>query len=403
MSVEKILNRQGTRKLLALDGGGIRGLITIEVLAELERQIKAGLVSTGKLTTNDPFVLADYFDYIAGTSTGAIIATALSTGMSVDEIRRFYEDSGAAMFEMGRPFKYLKKWLNSRYQDNILTKKIRNFFWHSKYEDKALANILKKTFGVDTKLGDGSLKTLLMLVMRNVTTDSPWPLSNNPKAKYNDRDRLDCNLYLPLWKLIRASTAAPTFFPPEQVTVGKRKFIFVDGGITPYNNPAFQLFLMATAEPYKLCWPTGEDRMLLVSVGTGLTPNIQTDLDAKKMNLLYQATSLPTALMFAAQNEQDMLCRIFGKCLAGESIDGEVGDLIGATGAVNPKLFTYVRYDAELSQKGLERLGLKHLNAANIQQMDSVKYMSELQEVGKAVAKKVNFSEKDFGAFFSVH
>jgi uncharacterized protein len=223
MSVEKVLNRQGSRKLLALDGGGIRGLISIEVLAELESQIKAGLVSTGKLTANDPFVLADYFDYIAGTSTGAIIATALSTGMSVDEIRQFYEASGEAMFEMGRPLKYLKKWLNSRYQDNILTKILRNIFWYSKYEDKALANILQKTFGVDTRFGEGSLKTLLMLVMRNVTTDSPWPLSNNPKAKYNDRDRLDCNLYLPLWKLVRASTAAPTFFPPEQVTVGKRK------------------------------------------------------------------------------------------------------------------------------------------------------------------------------------
>jgi uncharacterized protein len=122
-------------------------------------------------------------------------------------------------------------------------------------------------------------------------------------------------------------------------------------------------------------------------------------LDAKKMNLLYQATSLPTALMFAAQNEQDMLCRIFGKCLAGESIDGEVGDLIGATGAVNPKLFTYVRYDAELSQKGLAKLELSHLNAKDIQQMDSVKYMKELQEVGKAIAQKVDFSRQNFAPF----
>jgi uncharacterized protein len=119
-------------------------------------------------------------------------------------------------------------------------------------------------------------------------------------------------------------------------------------------------------------------------------------LKAEDINLIHNAKSLPTALMFAAQNEQDMLCRIFGKCLAGELIDGEVGDLIGATGAVNPKLFTYVRYDAELSQKGLDRLGVGHLNAANIQQMDSVKYMSELQEVGKAIAKKVNFSRQDF-------
>jgi uncharacterized protein len=375
MSVEKILNRQGSRKLLALDGGGIRGLMTIEVLAELERQIKTGLVSNEKLAANDPFVLADYFDYIAGTSTGAIIATALSTGMSVNKIRQFYEASGAAMFEKAGLLERLT---------------------HSKYEDTQLAHILQETFGENTTFGTSRLKTLLMLVMRSVKTDSPWMLSNNPRAKYNDRNRADCNLELPLWKLVRASTAAPTFFPPENVTVGSRQFIFVDGGITPYNNPAFQLFLMATAEPYNLCWPAGEDQMLVVSVGTGLTPNIQPNLKAEDINLIHNAKSLPTALMFAAQNEQDMLCRIFGKCLAGELIDGEVGDLIGATGAVKPKLFTYVRYDAELSQKGLDRLGVGHLNATNIQQMDSVKYMSELQEVGKAIAKKVNFSRQDF-------
>lgn len=378
MSVQEILQRTGTRKLLALDGGGIRGLITIEVLAELEQQIHEGLIAQGKLTTNDSFVLADYFDYIAGTSTGAIIATALSTGMSVDKIRQFYESSGEAMFE---PASLLKRSM------------------YSKYEDKALANILQETFGAATTLGDASLKTLLMLVMRNVTTDSPWTLSNNPQAKYNDMSRADCNLKLPLWKLVRASTAAPTFFPPENVTVGSQQFIFVDGGITPYNNPAFQLFLMATAEPYNLRWSTGEEQMLVVSVGTGLTPNIQPDLQAGNMHLLYQAQSLPTALMFAAQNEQDLLCRVFGKCLAGEKIDSEVGDLIGTAGAANPKLFTYVRYDLEISTKGLDRLGVGHLNAAQVQQMDSVDHMSDLQEIGKAVAKKVDFSVQNFATF----
>ena len=77
---------------------------------------------------------------------------------------------------------------------------------------------------------------------------------NNPAAKYNQRDRKDCNLDLPLWQLVRASTAAPVYFPPEVVKLGRKEFIFVDGGITTYNNPAFQLFLMATLPPYRLCW-----------------------------------------------------------------------------------------------------------------------------------------------------
>ena len=72
----------------------------------------------------------------------------------------------------------------------------------------------------------------------------------------------DCNLDLPLWQLVRASTAAPTYFPPEVVTVGTQDFLFVDGGVTMYNNPAFQMFLMATLEPYRLQWKTGVDKML---------------------------------------------------------------------------------------------------------------------------------------------
>jgi uncharacterized protein len=72
----------GPRKLLALDGGGIRGVITLEVLAEIEKQIQAQLGRT------DDFVLADYFDYIAGTSTGAIIGTCLALGMRVREVAK---------------------------------------------------------------------------------------------------------------------------------------------------------------------------------------------------------------------------------------------------------------------------------------------------------------------------
>ncbi len=76
--VEKKLVKQGPRKLLALDSGGIRGLMTIEILAEIERTLRR-LYGGG-----ESFVLADYFDYIGGTSIGAITAMGLSLGMSVE-------------------------------------------------------------------------------------------------------------------------------------------------------------------------------------------------------------------------------------------------------------------------------------------------------------------------------
>lgn len=362
----------GAKKILALDGGGIRGMITVEVLAEIENLLRQ------ELGGGDDFVLADYFDFVAGTSTGAIIAACISIGMKVSDIRTFYIESGKEMFDKA-----------------FLLKRFRH-----KYEDKKLAAKMKEVFNKgttqDTTLGSDRLKTVLMMVMRNATTDSPWPVSNNPFAKYNQRvrddgsPRDDCNLDLPLWQLVRASTAAPVYFPPEVVQCGQHEFVFVDGGITTYNNPAFQAFLMATVEPYKMNWPAGEDKMLVVSLGTGTSPQANTDLDPNEMNLLYNAGSIPSALMYAALNEQDMLCRIFGKCLVGDELDREVGDLIGAKGPVGPrKLFTYVRYNAELSTDGLKALGLEDIKSENVQKLDSVEHVADLKRVGQAVARNV--------------
>jgi hypothetical protein len=90
--------------------------------------------------------------------------------------------------------------------------------------------------------------------------------------------------------------------------------------------------------------------------------------------------------MFAALNEQDFLCRVFGKCLCGDLLDREVWDMIGRKGPVQPKLFTYLRYNAELTLDGLASLGLKDIKPENVQQLDSVEHIGELQRVGKAVA-----------------
>jgi hypothetical protein len=369
MKLVERIHSPGPKKILALDGGGIRGTLALEILAKIENVLREAL------KRDDSFVLADYFDFISGTSTGAIIAAGLALGMPVEKLRSFYLENGQAMFEKASVLKRL----------------------HHLYEDEKLRAKLKEVFGEDTKLGSGRINTLLMMVMRNATTDSPWPVSNNPYAKFNDRSLPDCNLDLPLWQLVRASTAAPVFFPPETVQIGAQKFVFVDGGITPFNNPAFQSFLMATVEPYHVNWRTGENKMLLVSVGTGASPYVNANLEAADMNLVHNVTAIPNALMFAALNEQDTLCRIFGKCLAGPKIDSEIGDLIGSKGPVQPKLFTYLRYNAELTRRGLDDLGLSDVNPENVQKLDSVEFIPELQRVGRAVAerevRKENFAE----------
>ena len=360
MSLIDRIKAKGSKKILGLDGGGIRGMITIEILSGIEEMLRKAL---GR---DEKFVLADYFDFVAGTSTGAIIATCISLGMKVDTIRDFYVNSGPTMFDKASVLKRF------RY----------------KFEDDRLAEKVQRIFGKDTTLGSEKLGTVLMMVMRNATTDSPWPLSNNPLAKYNYRNRSDCNLNLPLWQLVRASTAAPVFFPPEVVQVGKHEFVFVDGGVTTYNNPAFQAFLMATLEPYKMNWPAGENNLLVVSIGTGTSPKANENLDPSEMNLIYNASSIPSALMFAALNEQDFLCRVFGKCLAGDPLDREIGDLIGAAGPAGQKLFTYLRYNAELTPEGLAALDLSDIIPKNVQKLDSVEYIADLQRIGQAVAAK---------------
>jgi len=372
----------GPKKLLAIDGGGIRGVLALEVLQRIEDLLRqeSGI---------EEFCLADYFDYISGTSTGGIIAACLSRGMSVADILKFYEEAGADMFTKANLLKRL------RY----------------KFESEPLALKLQEVFGADTTFGADTLRTLLLLVMRNATTDSPWPLSNNPYAKYNASGSHVDNLKFPLWQLVRASTAAPTYFPPEVIALPHsdpsktKEFVFVDGGVTMYNNPAFQMFLMATLDKYwaqrpDARWRTGAEDMLIVSVGTGTSPGVRTGLEADDMNLLFNATTIPSALMFAALNEQDLLCRVFGDCRAGDQIDREIGDLIGSAGPLSrdQKLFTYMRYNAELTRDGLDALGCGEIEPETVQKLDSVDGMPALRKVGQQVARRKVLAA-DFSGF----
>lgn len=361
-SIAERMSRPGPKRILSLDGGGIRGVISLEVLAGLERML-ASLAPEG--AGGDNFVLADYFDFVAGTSTGAIIAAAIACRMPVPRILAFYRECGEAMFERA----------------GLLER------FHSKYKDQAFSAKLQEVFGADTSLGSEKLDTLLMMVMRNASTDQVWCVSNNPHARFNT-DARHPHLQLPLWQLVRASAAAPAFFPPETVQVGEHEFVFIDGCISSYNNPAFQAFLNATASPYAVNWATGEDQILLVSIGSGTVPHVNRELKRSEMNLLYDATELTPAMILSSVHEQDMLCRIFGRCLYGGKLDKELDDLHDAPAPGGRNLFSYLRYGEELTAAGLARLGLPHIDPAHVQAMDSVAHIDALCEVGQAIARQ---------------
>jgi hypothetical protein len=376
----------GPRKLLALDGGGIRGVLTLSILKSIEAQLGQPLWK--------------YFDYIAGTSTGAIIAAGLARGMSVDELIAFYKSTGTAMFQRTR---FLER-LNSLYRDGPLQQQLR------------------QVFGDTTDLKPEHLQTLLLVVTRNVTTDSPWPISSNPEARYNVLTRSDCNLCIPLWKLVRASTAAPIYFPPEVIEVDPRDpsktFVFVDGGVTPYNNPAFLLYRFATDPAYRLQWPTGEKKLLLVSVGTGAAPTGGSTASDPEQNLLSTGLGIPSALMYGSLIDQDINCRAIGRCTYGDVIDRELLDMVPREGADEGRLperlarrpiplgndlgrsFLYARYNVDLSDEGLANLGITGIKSEDARKMDKAdeEQIDMLLRIGSKAAKQVKVKEH-FGAF----
>lgn len=257
----------------------------------------------------------------------------------------------------------------------------------------------------------------MLIVTRNVTTDSPWPISSNPFAEYNALSRPDCNLKIPLWQLVRASTAAPVYFAPEVIQWDPhnpaKTFVFEDGGMTPYNNPAFLLARMATVRQYNLNWHTGEDKLLVVSVGTGSAPKVDSEVYSSGKSVFTNLANFPAALMYGAQVDQDVNCRVVGRCVHGAVIDRELGDLIPRrgdprTGEVIPltedlrRQFLYARYNAELSARWLNAHGLGDIEAAKVAQMDSVEHIDDLIRAGQALAEEVkpeHFVLDRFGQF----
>lgn len=355
-------------RILSLDGGGILGIISLMILKKLEDDLK---IATGQ---GDKFRLGDYFHLIGGTSTGSIIAAGLSIGMTVDEIIGFYKNSGSQMFQKHRFFRR---------------------FW-SKHKSEPLAQLLRETFEIkpkhDRTLGAKDLKCLFGAVLQNSSTNSTWLVSNNPYSKYNALNHPTCNLKVPLWQIVRASTAAPTFFDPEEINLNTQKpdkpFYFVDGGVTPHNNPAFALYRLATAPEYGLNWKTGEDKMLLISIGTSSFSLGETKNISKGRSLLRTAKNTPAEMIGVMAEDQDLNCRFVGKCVYGPQVNREVGTMMISPATKAGRKFTYARYNPNVDKEGLIDLGLPNYRTDDFKQMDDTTHLDKMQVVGKAYASK---------------
>jgi hypothetical protein len=356
----------GPKRILALDGGGIRGILTLQLLRKIEEILR-------ERHDRPDMVLSDYFDLIGGTSTGAIIASALALGWSVERIDEVYRAFGNEIFD------------SSFFRRGLL---------HPKFSAKAIRKGLDENFG-DIRLGGPELVTGLAIIAKRLDTGSPWIMHNNPKGKYfaeisgsgstPNRDFL-------LRDVVRASAAAPTFFEPELIRVtSDLEGAFVDGGVSPYNNPSLQLLMMATLKGYGLTWPLGEENVFLVSLGTGAQLTKLDPQSVMKMAAAELGVRGLASIMDDAAALTELVMQWLSQSPTSRPIDSEVGnldeDVLGGKAQLS-----YVRYNVEFDPDWLNAtLGL-HYSAdqlESIAQMDNPKNMDDLTRIGDAATKLI--------------
>jgi patatin-like phospholipase len=208
------------KRILSIDGGGLKGTFPASFLAEVEEAI------------GEP--IADYFDLIVGTSTGGIIAIGLGLGLSAAAIRDFYVEHGPAIFAGNRSMRALRQ------------------LGRSKYSSGPLEQALREVFG-DHRLGDSH--TRLVIPSLNLETGEV----NVYKTAHHERFVMDYKVLATHVAL--ATAAAPTYFPTYRSAAGTP---LIDGGMWA-NNPAG---IAAVEALGVLGWEPGDVQMLSLGCTT---------------------------------------------------------------------------------------------------------------------------------------
>jgi hypothetical protein len=391
----------GPKRILALSGGGVRGAISVAFLKRIEEMLDA---KAGK-----PVRLGDYFDLIGGTSTGALIAGALALGYRVDEITSFYTEHADEVFAPRGGLLQLP-------------------FLQSKFDVRGLREQLEAVIG-ERLLGTPDLITGFACVTKRIDTGSVWVISNNPRAPFwEDTDSYIGNRHYSLANLVRASTAAPQYFDPELLPIGAALLppelegeagviaalaamgaepiltgwpsgtvdwsqygLFVDGGVSPYNNPSLALLQLVSFKAHGINWPLSPQTLSITSVGTGhFRPRLAPDsLGFGRVPKL--AVHALISMMADAEKQATTMLQWLGETSRPRLIDSEVGTLEGE-GPPNGKLFRFAGYDVELEPEWLRReLGYDADEQAvlALRRLDNAEAAKELYRIGELAAAKL--------------
>jgi len=364
----------GPKRILALDGGGIRGLLTVQMLKRIESMIR-------ERSGNDQMVLGDYFDLIGGTSTGAVIASCLALGWDVARIEVIYRELGNSIFE---------------------SEFFRRGLLRPKFSSEPIRKALDREFGT-IRMGDDNLRTGLAVVAKRFDTGSTWLIHNNPTGRYYnqrpDSKTIPNKDYL-LKNVVRASTAAPTYFEPERIRISEDlEGGFIDGGVSPHNNPALQLLMMATLKGHALNWETGENNILLVSLGTGSRDLALAADDVMDMKAVALGVRGLASLMSDASALNEQILQWLSTSPTARQIDREVGDLTQDKPG-EKSLLTYLRYDVDFADDWVASL-LSKEHLESIHEMDKPENMDALARLGQEAASRI--SDSHFPKHFDVN
>lgn len=374
---EHLARDNGPKRILALDGGGIRGALTLGYLKKIETLLR-------KKYTNESLVLCDHFDLIGGTSTGSIIASGLAIGMEVDQIIDLYMDLGGKIF--GKKRSWWKPWETFKYLK-------------AEYDYTALAESLLSTFknketGAPILMGDSEIKTGLCIIAKRADTNSTWHIMNHPKGMfYSYGEDGSGNKDIPLWQAVRASSAAPTYFVPQMIEVGEGETgAFVDGGVSMANNPSLALLMVATLKGFPFGWKMGADKLELVSVGTGYSVFSKKTDDIEDNWILSWAKSVPDMLMQDASWQNQILMQWLSESPTAFDIDLQTGTMEGDHLGGSP-LIKYLRYNFPLTVSDLNALDLGKIyteeDVESLIEMSNAENRYELLKIGEKAAKDV--------------
>jgi patatin-like phospholipase/acyl hydrolase len=251
--------------ILSIDGGGIRGIIPAVILNYIEEGLQ-------KKTGDPNVVLADYFDMIAGTSTGGILTCfyLLPERKPAKEAIDIYALYGKDIFKKHsfNPWGLLEE----------------------KYKHKGLEAILLKTLG-DTKISEVKKRCLI----------TAYDMEQRKAIIFTDKDALagDIRNYY-LRDIARATSAAPTYFEPAEInSLGQATSHLIDGGIYA-NNPTLCAWIEAYKSDFGFCKNPVANDLFIVSVGTGKVKKKYKYTKAKDWGLINWALPMLDVLLSAS-------------------------------------------------------------------------------------------------------